>query len=178
MLFFPTELASRHPHESPFYLRYGRNPWLPGDAVLSTPEGYRSETLQAEMSQHFVEAWKLAQCQVEKSQKSQNEYYDRGTVNDKVHIGDRVFVYTPSEKKGKVYKFACPYVGLYRILEAYDNGARLKHIRKPNSQPIRVALNRVMLCVQPRLEIFLLKVEKMTSRLKWNPMRGCLYNRQ
>ena len=135
--------------ESPFYLLYGRDPRLPGDAVLSTPEDRRTIDLRdykTEMSQPFTEAWKLAQCQVQKAQKSQKEYYDRGTVTDKVHVGDRVFVYTPSEKKGKAYKFACPYVGPYRVLEVYDNGARLKHIRKPNSQPIRVALNRVRLC--------------------------------
>ena len=35
-------------------------------------------------------------------------------------------------------------VGPYRLLEV--NGARLKHIGKPNSQPIRVALNQVRLC--------------------------------
>ena len=37
-------------------------------------------------------------------------------------------------------------MGPYRVLEVYDNRARLKHIRKPNSQPIRVPLNRVRLC--------------------------------
>ena len=57
-----------------------------------------------------------------------------------------VFVYTPSEKKGKEYKFACPFVGPYRVLKAYGNGAKLQRISKPNSQPIRVALNRVRLC--------------------------------
>ena len=107
---------------------YGRDPRLPGDAVLSAPEDRRTIDLRdykTEMSQHFTEAWKLAQCQVEKAQKSQKEYYDRGTVIDKVHVGDRVFIYTPSEKKGKAYKFACPFVGPYRVLETCDNGAKL-----------------------------------------------------
>ena len=64
---------------------YGRVPQLPRDAVLSTPEDRRTIDLRnymTEMSQHFTEAWKLAQCQVEKAQKSQKEYYDRGTVTD------------------------------------------------------------------------------------------------
>ena len=73
-------------------------------------------------------------------------YYDHGTVTDKVHVGDRVLVYTPSKKKGKAYKFACPFVGPYRVQEAYDNEAKLQHISKPASQPMRVALNRVRLC--------------------------------
>jgi len=57
-----------------------------------------------------------------------------------------VFVYTPSEKRGKAYKFACPFVGPYRVLELYDNGVKLKRIDKPKAQQIRVALNRVRLC--------------------------------
>ena len=60
--------------ESPFYLLYGRDPRLPGDAVLSAPEDRRTIDLRdykTEMSQCFTEAWKLAQCQVEKAQKSQ-----------------------------------------------------------------------------------------------------------
>ena len=40
---------------------------------------------KTEMSQRFAEAWKLAQYQVERAQKSQREYYDHGTVTDEVH---------------------------------------------------------------------------------------------
>ena len=50
------------------------------------------------------------------------------------------------KKTGKAYKFACPYVGPYRVLELYNNGASVKLISKPNDSPIRVALNRVRLC--------------------------------
>ena len=86
---------------------YGRDPRLPGVAVLSTSEDRRTIDLRnykTEMTQRFTEAWKLAQCQVEKGQKSQKEHYDRGTITDKVHVGDK-FVYTPSEKKGKHINF-------------------------------------------------------------------------
>ena len=106
--------------------------------MLSIPEDQRTIDLRdykTEMSQCFTEAWE------EKAQKSQKEYNDQGTVTDKVHMGDRVFVYTPSEKKGKAHKFACLFVGPYRVLETYDNGAKLQHISKPNSQPIKVALS-------------------------------------
>ena len=93
------------------------------------------------MCQRFTEAWKLAQQQIRKAERAQKEYYDRGTGTTKVHVGDRVFVYTPSEKRGKAYKFACPFVGPYRVLELYDNGVKLKWIDKPKAQPIQVALN-------------------------------------
>ena len=85
------------------------------------------------MSQRFTEAWKLAQYQVEKAQKSQKEYYDRGTITDKVHVGDKSICLHPFREERQAYKFACPYIGPYRVLEVYDNEARLKHIRKPNS---------------------------------------------
>jgi len=111
--------------ESHFHLLYGRDPRLPGDAVLSAPEDHRTIDLRdhkMEMCERFTEAWKLAQCQIQKAQWTQKEYYDHGTVVSKIRVGDRVFVYTPTEKRGKVYKFACPFVGSYWVLGLYDNG--------------------------------------------------------
>jgi len=89
----------------------------------------------------------VAQDQIHKAQKSQKENYDRNAAPSKVHVGDQVFVYTPAEKTGKAYKFACPYMGPYRVLELYNNGASVKLISKPNDSPIRVALNQVRLCL-------------------------------
>ena len=146
MCCFPIEPASRHPRRRvPFICFMG------GTLDSQEMQYFLLQSIgelaidlrdyETEMSQCFTKAWKLAQCEVEKAQKLQKEYYDQGTVTDKVHVGDRVFIYTPSEKKGKAYKFACPFVGPYRVLEVYDNEAKLQHISKPNSQPIRVALN-------------------------------------
>ena len=57
-----------------------------------------------------------------------------------------MFVYIPTEKIGKAYKFACPYKGPYRVLKLFDNGVEVKLVSKSNSQSIRVALNCVRLC--------------------------------
>ena len=135
--------------ESPFYLLYGRNPRLPAAEVLAAPDDRRTVDLRdykTELCHQFTEAWKLAQSEIQKSQKSQKEYFDRKATPVKVHVGDRVFAYIPAEKTGKTYKFACPYKGTYRVLKLYDNGAQVKLVSKPNSQSIRVALNRVHLC--------------------------------
>jgi len=99
--------------ESPFYLLYERDPRLPTDEVLSVPEdrqmidmrGYKTE-----MTHRFTEAWKVAQDQIHKAQRSQKENYDQSATPSKVHVGGWVFIYTPSDKTGKTYKFACPYV--------------------------------------------------------------------
>jgi len=50
---------------------------------------------KTEMTHRFTEAWKAAQDQIHKAQKSQKENYDRNAAPSKVHIGDRVFIYTP-----------------------------------------------------------------------------------
>jgi len=55
-------------------------------------------------------------------------------------------VYTPAERTGKAYKFACPYKGPYRVLQLYDSGVQVKLVSKPNSESIGVALNRIHLC--------------------------------
>lgn len=135
--------------ESPFYLLYGRDPRLPGDAALSAPEDCRTidvRDYKTETCHRFAEAWKLAQSQIKKAQKTQKEYYDHGTVVSNIRVRDRGFVYTLAEKT-KAYKFACPFVGPYRVLELFDNEVQVKVINKPSAQPIRVALNRVRLCL-------------------------------
>jgi len=110
--------------ESLFYLLYGRDPQLPADEVLTTPDDQCTIDLwdyKTELCHRFTEAWKLAQHEIQKSQKSQKEYHDQRATTLKVCVGDRVFVYTPAEKTGKAYKFACPYKGPYRVLQLYDN---------------------------------------------------------
>ena len=61
-------------------------------------------------------------------------------------MGDRVYVYTPAKKTGTAYKFACPFVGPYRVLKLYDTGIDVRLISKLFAKPIRVALGRVRLC--------------------------------
>ena len=53
-----------------------------------------------------------------------------------------MFVYIPTEKIGKAYKFACPYKGPYKVLKLFDNGIEVKLVSKPNSQ---VPLNCIQL---------------------------------
>ena len=135
--------------ESPFYLLYGRDPRLPAAEVLAAPDDRRVVDVRdykTELCRQFTEAWKLAQNKIQNAQKSQKKFYDQNATQLKVRIGDHVFVYTPNEKIGKAYKFACPYKGPYRVLKLFDNGVEVKLVSKSNSQSIRVALNCVRLC--------------------------------
>ena len=58
----------------------------------------------------------------------------------------RVFLYVPAMKRGKAYKFACPFKGPYRFLALYDNGADIRSVGNPREEPKRVSLNRLQRC--------------------------------
>ena len=61
-------------------------------------------------------------------------------------VGERVFVHTPTLKKGPAYKLASPFKGPYRVVATHDNGVEIVPVANPRSPPIRVALNRVRRC--------------------------------
>ena len=55
-------------------------------------------------------------------------------------------MYMPAAKATKAYKFARPFHGLYRIIEQSDTGVTVRPIDKPQTEPIRVAYNRIRHC--------------------------------
>ena len=64
----------------------------------------------------------------------------------KFAIGDRVFVYKPSTKTGKAYKFAKPFHGPYRILTLHEGGADVVLIERPKEASIRVPFEHLRVC--------------------------------
>ena len=98
---------------------YGRDPVLPTDEALSSPpdrcyndaDDYRSEVLY-----NLQDAWTRAKKKVEEAQKQQKRQYDKKSRMPVFAEGDRVFVYKPSAKSCKAYKFARPFHGPYRII--------------------------------------------------------------
>lgn len=92
------------------------------------------------------EAWGLAQAEVKKAQNRQKKYYDRRAKEPKFQVGDRVFIYMPSAKKGKAHKFSRPFHGPFRVLELAPNDAKVIPVDKPRDQAIYVALERLRFC--------------------------------
>ena len=134
--------------ESPFYLLYGWDPCLPTGEVLNVPVDQRNIDLRdyKEKMTCFSTAWQLTQAEISKALGRQKKFHDKGTKQPILKVGDRVFVYNPSKKQGKAYKLARPYMGPYRILKLYDNGADLRLISKPAAASIRVSLHRIRMC--------------------------------
>ena len=95
--------------ESPFRLLYGRDPKLPTEDALSCPVDRTQVDLsnyKTEVSLNMAEAWKLARERLSKAQTHQKKQHDKLVKNSKFSEGDFVFLYDPSLKTGKAYKFA------------------------------------------------------------------------
>ena len=101
---------------------------------------------KSEVSSSLTEAWKLAQERIKKAQTRQKKQHDKFVKNNNFSEGDVVFLYDPSLKSGKAYKFAKPFRGPYKLIHLLDNGAEIQPVAKPRSKLIRVALNRLQQC--------------------------------
>ena len=89
----------------------------------------------------MASAWETARQHIKDSQKKQ-KFHNNRAMDPKIAVGDRVFVYFPSKKTGKSYKFARPFQGPYLVQKVHSNGIQLTRIGHPRSHPLRVALNR------------------------------------
>ena len=148
-LFAYRSTAQSSTGESPFRLLYGRDPQLPTESMLESPT--RRETVplddyQAAMTQQMGEMWAVAQRNLRKAQKRQKYHHDQHARDSTLRVGERVFVHTPTLKKGPAYKLASPFKGPYRVVATHDNGVEIVPVANPRSPPIRVALNRVRRC--------------------------------
>ena len=96
--------------------------------------------------QNLSEAWERAQRNVQKAQRKQQKYHDKRVRMPKFAVGGRVFVYKPSTKTGKAYKFAKPFHGPYRILTLHEGAADVVLIERPEEASIRVPFERLRVC--------------------------------
>ena len=134
---------------SPFSLLYGRNPRLPTTATLDAPVDRITldlESYHSEVASRLSAAWDTARAAISKAQKHQKHHHDKRANDPKVSIGDSVFVYFPSKKSGRAYKFAKPFQGPYLVEKVFDNGVQLKRVGQPRAKSLRIALNRVRKC--------------------------------
>ena len=149
--------------ESPFYMLYGREPRLPMDVSLLPPREMSPSIAEhrARVVEHIEIAHRIARENIQRAQQRMKDYHDRTAVPLKYTLGDRVWVYTPKNRKGLSKKLAHNYHGPYRIvkflspvhciLRATDNRrvsttvhiSRLKPYVDPADRPIRQPPNDV-----------------------------------
>ena len=145
-----TLFAYRNPHESPFFLQRGHDPRLPSVLDFEPPARRVEQPLDShkeELSSSLFGEWDLAREHVEKAQKAQKRAYDRRFRKvEEFRVGDWVFVHMPKDKACKAYKFARPFHGPYRVVEALESGLVVRPVHRLQEATICVALYRVRHC--------------------------------
>ena len=96
--------------ESPFFLLHGRDAVLPTREMLEFPH----ERANTEVDDYtrgntlrMSTTWKTARDKIKEAQKKQKYQHDKKAKDPVMFEGDIVFVYSPAERSGKAYKFAC-----------------------------------------------------------------------
>ena len=143
--------------ESPFYMLYGREPLLPMDTALIPPREMSVSVAEhrVRVVEHVERVRRIAAENTQRAQQKMKELHDLTASSPPFAVGDRVWVYTPKNRKGLSKKLAHNYHGPYRIVEflspvhcvlrAMDNRristtvhvARMKRYVDPASRPIR-----------------------------------------
>ena len=150
LLLFAYRLSVQYStRESPFFLLYGRDPWIPTSTVLSQtwsiynidPGDYRTE-----LAVSMAEAWKLAGDNIARAQQAQKKKYDSGRPEVDLKVGERVMVYMPSDVQGEDRKLARPFHGPYRVLVVTPTNAEVRLVGQPTGELIFVSLDRVRRC--------------------------------
>ena len=97
---------------------YGRDPRFPIDISLSKPDKLYTSTddYRSVLINRFVEAPKLAHDNIELAQQRQKANYDKKTREVSYSIGQRVWLFTPNNRKGLSSKLTHNWHGPYRIL--------------------------------------------------------------
>ena len=143
--------------ESPFYMLYGREPLLPMDTALLPPREMSPSVAEhrARVVEHVETGRRIAAENTQRAQQKMKELHDLHADTPPFSLGDKVWVYTPKNRKGLSKKLAHNYHGPYRIVEflspvhcvlrAMDNRrvsttvhvSRMKRYIDPASRPIR-----------------------------------------
>ena len=132
-----------------FFLLYGRDPVLPTREMLeSSHEKANTDANEytGEITLSMSTTWKTAQPRIKKAQKKQKCQHHKKAKDPRVFDGDRVFVYYPSERRVKAYKFACSFKGPYNVVKMLPSGAEVSLIAELTEPTISVALNCLRHC--------------------------------
>ena len=136
---------------------YGRELLLPMDTALIPPREMSVSVAEhrVRVVEHVERVRRIAAENTQRAQQKMRELHDLTASSPPFAVGDRVWVYTPKNRKGLSKKLAHNYHGPYRIVEflspvhcvlrAMDNRristtvhvARMKRYVDPASRPIR-----------------------------------------
>lgn len=105
--------------ESPFCMLYGREPLLPMDTTLLPPRKMSPliAELRACIVEHMERVWRIAAENTQRAHRQMKELHDLQAVLHPFSLGDKVWVYTPKNRKGLSKKLAHNHHGPCCIIE-------------------------------------------------------------
>ena len=71
------------------------------------------EDYRTQLTCGLSESWKIAAEQIKSAQSRQKKYYDRGSKQKDISVGDRVMIHMPHEASGKAWKLARTFHGQF-----------------------------------------------------------------
>ena len=123
-----------------------RDPRLPTEDLQKNQPNYVVDVddYKSALTFDLSEACSLAKSNVKQAQIEQKEMYDNNSRQPLIQIGDKIMVFTHSEKRGTTWKLARPFYGPYRVVDLTPTNAEVWLIDKPEDPTNFVALNRVL----------------------------------
>ena len=126
VLFAYREVPQESTGFSPFQLLYGRSVRGPGTILkelwtkeVNIPEVKSSYEYVTELRERLEDSLKLAQEELEKSQKRYKRHYDRKAKPRRLEVGDRVLILLPTDSNKLLMQWRGPYTVQSRV-GAYD----------------------------------------------------------
>ena len=122
VLFAYREVPQESTGFSPFQLLYGRAVRGPGTILkelwtkeVNIPEVKSSYEYVTELRERLEDSLKLAQEELEKSQKRYKRYYDRKAKPRRLEVGDRVLILLPTDSNKLLMQWRGPYTVESRV---------------------------------------------------------------
>ena len=122
VLFAYREVPQESTGFSPFQLLYGRSVRGPGTILKelwtkeeNIPEVKSSYEYVTELRERLEDSLKLAQEELEKSQKRYKRYYDRKAKTRRLEVGDRVLILLPTDSNKLLMQWRGPYTVESRV---------------------------------------------------------------
>jgi hypothetical protein len=155
-------------HDSPFYLLYGREPYLPvdittgvsGDTGPTTPETHRCELVN-----RLRQAHGYAHQNQLRAQASNQRSFDAGRDQSKYRAGDKVWLLAAHLPRGRTTKLAKMWRGPYRVSEVKGQLViAVQPVNNPRDQQV-VSVRRVKPCyLNENLSEFTQRLREQTER--------------
>ena len=143
---------------TPYFLTHGREMRLPVDLLIPVDPPdfqHQSTTSFARTTKNALsDAFQIANSFLDGARKRQKHGYDKWAKEHPYSVGDRVWLFDPTVRRGRANKRVLPWVGPYIIRKTFDTndekGVTYRIQLETGRRRIVVHHNRLKPCIGPR----------------------------